>query len=141
MRLLSHKQLTVSVEETQGITYIKEVWSGVLMPTIFHKLVYQSLDIYKAKLKELKGNQKKFLLLADVTKLEIISSKDIEWLADEINPKYEALGFTEQAVIVPKSQSAQTTVSEYEGVTGSFDTRMFLDELSAIRWYLSLINS
>lgn len=141
MRLLSHKQLTVSVEETQGVTYIKEVWSGVLTPTIFHKLVNQSLDIYEASLKKLKGDQNKFLLLADVTKLEVISSKDIEWLSEEVNPKYEALGFTEQAVIVPKSQSAQSTVSEYEGVTGGFNTRMFLDELSAIRWYLSLLKN
>lgn len=138
MRLLSHKQLTVSVEETQGVTYIKEVWSGILTPTIFHKLVHQSLDIYKKKVKELKGEKNKFLLLADVSKLELISSKDIDWLTDEINPQYEAFGFTEQAVIVPKSQSAQTTVSEYEGKTGSFDTRMFLDELSAIRWFLSI---
>ncbi|QSE97428.1 hypothetical protein [Fulvivirga lutea] len=140
MRLFSHEKLTISVEETQGLKYIKEEWSGILTSTIFHKLIYQSLDIYKKELKALKGKNDHFLLLADVSKLELISSKDIEWLTDEINPKYEELGFTKQAVIVPKSQMAQTTVAEYEGQTGGFDTKMFTDELAAKRWFLSLKN-
>lgn len=138
MRLFSNEKLTISIEETQGKKYIKEAWTGVLTTTIFQDLIHQSLEIYKVELPNLIKEGEKFLLLADVSKLEIINAKDIAWLTDEINPKYEKLGFTDQAVIIPKSQMAKSTVAEYEGVTGGFNTKMFVDELSSLRWFNSL---
>ncbi|MTI40952.1 hypothetical protein [Fulvivirga lutimaris] len=139
MKLFKHEKLVITKEEINGVEFIKEVWSGVLSTTIFHKLVLESLKIYREQVPLIKGDSKRFLLFADVSKLEIISAKDIQWLIDEVNLEYEKLGFTEQAVIVPKSQIAQTTVSEYEGVTGSFNTKLFSEELTALRWFLSLL--
>ncbi len=138
MRLFKHEKLIITKEDINDIVYIKEIWSGVLSTTIFQKLINESLAIYRELIPKLKGDNKHFLLLADVTKLEIISSKDIQWLIDEVNMQYEVIGFTEQAVIVPKSQIAQNTVSEYEGITGNFNTKMFTEELTAIRWFLTL---
>lgn len=139
MKLFKHEKLVITKEEINGVEYIKEVWSGVLSTTIFHKLVLESLKIYKEQIPLVKRDNKRFLLFADVSKLEIISSKDIQWLIDEVNLEYEKLGFTEQAVIVPKSQMAQTTVSEYEGMTGNFNTKLFSEELAALRWFLALL--
>ncbi|MEQ8241960.1 hypothetical protein [Fulvivirga sp.] len=139
MKLFKHEKLVITKEEINGVEFIKEVWSGVLSTTIFHNLVLESLKIYREQVPLIKRDSKRFLLFADVSKLEIISAKDIQWLIDEVNLEYEKIGFTEQAVVVPKAQIAQTTVSEYEGVTGSFNTKLFSEELKAIRWFLSLL--
>ena len=138
MKLFKHEKLVITKEEINGVEFIKEVWSGVLSTTIFHKLVLESLKIYREQVTLVKGDNKRFLLFADVSKLEIISAKDIQWLVDEVNLEYVKIGFTEQAVIIPKSQVAQTTVSNYEGQTGAFITKLFAEELSAMRWFLSL---
>jgi hypothetical protein len=139
MKLFKHEKLVITKEEINGVEFIKEVWSGVLSTTIFHNLILESLKIYREQVPLIKRDSKRFLLFADVSKLEIISAKDIQWLIDEVNLEYEKIGFTEQAVVVPKAQIAQTTVSEYEGVTGSFNTKLFSEELKAIRWFLSLL--
>ncbi len=141
MRLFSHDKLVISIEEIQGIKYIKESWSGILTSTIFRELIGKSLIIYKAEIPKLKVDGAKFLLLADVSKLELINSTEIQWLTDEINPKYQSLGITEQAVIAPKSQIAKTTVSNYEGSTDGFETKMFVEELVAIRWFLTRVEN
>ncbi len=139
MRLLSHEKLVVTVEEIQNTAYIKEVWSGVFTSTVFRRLIEKSLEIYREKVPQLKLNEMNFLLFADVTMLELISAKDIDWLSNEVNLQYEEIGFTHQAVIVPKSSIAQGTVANYEGetVAGGFNTKLFPDELSALRWYVA----
>jgi len=124
-------------------SYIYEVWSGVHTSTVFRDLIARSLDLYEKYLPELlEENTSPFMLLfADVTKLELISAKDIDWLTNEINPKYEELGFTHQAVIQPKSQIAQKNVSEYEGEIGGFQTRIFNNDLDARRWFNDFLNN
>ena len=141
MRLFAHDRLVISIEEVQGRKYIKEKWSGVLNASIFHKLIHHSLDLYRQHLPSITTHDARLLLLADVTRIEIISPKDIEWLTEEINPIYEQLGFTHQAVLVPKSQIAQHTVSEYEGISGNFITKMFVNELDGVRWFLEGIKT
>jgi hypothetical protein len=140
MKLFSHEKLVITVDEIQDTTYVKEVWSGVFTSTVFRRLVENSLEIYREHVSKLKCSKCKFLLFADITNLEMINAKDIIWLTDVVNPQYEAIGFTEQAVIIPKSQIAQTTVLNYKGETreGGFNTQLFNDDLSAIRWFTAL---
>lgn len=136
MKLFTHNKLNISTEVMNEIDYIYEVWSGVHTSTAFRKLINQSLEIYKKIVPQLLERNSRLLLLADVSQLELISSKDIDWLTNEVNPKYEKLGFTHQAVIMPKSKIAQKTVSEYEGEEGNFITRTFSDDLKARRWFM-----
>lgn len=141
MKLFTHNKLTISTEVMNHIDYIYEVWSGVHTSTAFRKLINQSLEIYEEVVPQLLKRNNNLLLLADVSQLELISSKDIDWLTEEVNPKYEEIGFTHQAVIMPKSKIAQKTVSEYEGEAGNFVTRTFPDDLKARRWFMEYIEN
>lgn len=137
MNLFTHDRLHISVEEFKGQKYIKEIWIGILTTTLFRELINESLTIYKKYLPKLKQEDEQFLLLADVSKLELISDKDIEWLTDEVNPQYEGLGFTHQAVIIPAGFFAQESVQNYEGETpkGGFDTRLFGNSKEGLSWF------
>lgn len=137
MRIYTHEKLLITIEELQNTTFIKEVWSGVLTTTIFRSLINKSLEIYRDKIPELKGDRESFLLLADITKLELITANDINWLSKDINPQYSQIGFTDQALITPKSKNAQNIVSKYEGEMGGIKTKIFVEELSAVRWFFN----
>lgn len=137
MKLLTTNLLDISIEEMQGHSYIKEVWSGVLSGKRFRELILQSLELYAERVPGLKKDNTKFLLFADTSDIDMISEKEIEWLNTEINTKYEELGFTHQAVVMPKSFFAQQPIQNYEGVSesGKFTTNLFPDNLSALRWF------
>jgi len=137
MKLFSDNKLSISTESMNQESYMSEIWSGVHTSTVFRSLVAQSLNLYEKYVPQLlEKNESPYLLLfADVTKLELISANDIEWLTNEVNPRYKELGFTHQAVIQPKSQIAQKNVSKYEGNIDGFETRIFNNDLDARRWF------
>lgn len=130
MRLYTHPKLRITVEEINNIPYIKEVWRGILNPVVFRDLIDTSLNIYRNEIKKHKvTGQEKFLLYADVTELEMIRQEEITWLETEINPQYEKLGFTHQAVLSPITEIASSKVDEYnsEDETAPFVTKVFKD--------------
>lgn len=127
MRLYTHPKLRITVEEINNIPYIKEVWRGILNPVVFRDLIDTSLNIYRNEIKKHKvTGQEKFLLYADVTELEMIRQEEITWLETEINPQYEKLGFTHQAVLSPITEIASSKVDEYnsEDETAPFVTKV-----------------
>ncbi|WKK74441.1 hypothetical protein QYS49_22235 [Marivirga salinae] len=139
MRLYTHPKLRITVEEINNIPYIKEVWRGILNPVVFRDLINTSLEIYETEIKKHKiTGQDKFLLYADVTELEMIRQEEITWLDSEINPQYEKLGFTHQAVLSPITQIASNKVAEYnnDDENATFLTKVFKDHKKAIKWFL-----
>jgi|GEM_PF-4610145 hypothetical protein len=139
MRLYTHPKLRITVEEINNIPYIKEVWRGVLNPDVFRDLINNSLDVYAKEIKKHKiTGQNKFLLYADVTELEMIRQEEITWLDTEINPQYEKLGFTHQAVLSPITQLASNKVEEYHSNEDDapFVTKVFKDHKKALKWFL-----
>jgi len=139
MRLFTHPKLRITVEEIDNIPYIKEVWRGVFNPAVFRDLIDTSLDIYSKEIKKHKvTGQDKFLLYADVRELEMIRQEEITWLDTEINPQYEKLGFTHQAVLAPITLIASNKVDEYnsEDETAPFVTKVFRDHKKALKWFL-----
>lgn len=139
MRLYTHPKLRITVEEIDNIPYIKEVWRGVLNPVVFRDLINTSLEIYEKENKKHKiTGQNKFLLYADVTELEMIRQEEITWLESEINPQYERLGFTHQAVLSPITQIASNKVDEYNSANDDapFITKIFKDHKTALKWFL-----
>ncbi|WP_375577954.1 hypothetical protein ABWH96_12965 [Marivirga tractuosa] len=139
MRLYTHPKLRITVEEINNIPYIKEVWRGILNPVVFRDLIDTSLDIYAKEIKKHKiTGQEKFLLYADVTELEMIRQEEITWLDTEINPQYEKLGFTHQAVLSPITLIAANKVDEYntDDENASFITKVFRDHKKALKWFL-----
>ncbi len=139
MRLYTHPKLRITVEEINNIPYIKEVWRGILNPVVFRDLINTSLEVYAKEIKKHKiTGQDKFLLYADVTELEMIRLEEITWLDTEINPKYENLGFTHQAVLSPITQIASNKVDEYntEDENAAFVTKVFKDHKKALKWFL-----
>ncbi len=139
MRLYTHPKLRITVEEINNIPYIKEVWRGILNPVVFRDLINTSLEIYETEIKKHKiTGQGKFLLYADVTELEMIRQEEITWLDTEINPEYEKLGFTHQAVLSPITQIASNKVDEYntDDENATFFTKVFKDHKKAIKWFL-----
>ena len=141
MRLYTHPKLRITVEEINNIPYIKEVWRGVFNPVVFRDLIDTSLDIYSKELKKHKvTGQDKFLLYADVSELEMIRKEEITWLDSEINPQYEKLGFTHQAVLAPITQIASDKVDEYNTAdeNAPFVTKVFRDRKQALKWFLDL---
>lgn len=140
MRLFTHPKLRITVEELNGIPYIKEIWRGILNPEVFRDLINTSLEIYKKEIKNHKlTSQDKFLLYADVTELEMIRAEEIKWLEEEINPQYELLGFTHQAVISPVTQIASNKVDDYhsDAEGAPFITNVFKDHKLALKWFLA----
>lgn len=141
MRLYTHPKLRITVEEINNIPYIKEVWRGILNPVVFRDLIDTSLEIYAQEIKKHKiTGQEKFLLFADVTELEMIRQEEITWLDTEINPQYEKLGFTHQAVLSPITLIAANKVDEYntENENASFVTKVFRDHKKALKWFLDI---
>ncbi|ADR20312.1 hypothetical protein MATR_20710 [Marivirga tractuosa] len=139
MRLYTHPKLRITVEEINNIPYIKEVWRGILNPVVFRELINVSLDIYAKEIKKHKiTGQDKFLLFADVTELEMIRQEEITWLDTEINPQYEKLGFTHQAVLSPITLIAANKVDEYntDDEKAPFVTKVFRDHKKALKWFL-----
>jgi hypothetical protein len=139
MRLYTHPKLRITVEEINNIPYIKEVWRGILNPVVFRDLIDSSLDIYKREIPKHKiTGQEKFLLFADVTELEMIRKEEINWLETDINPQYEKLGFTHQAVLSPITQIASNKVDEYHSDEENvpFITKVFKDHKKALKWFL-----
>lgn len=139
MRLYTHPKLRITVEEINNIPYIKEVWRGILNPVVFRDLIDSSLDIYKREIPKHKiTGQEKFLLFADVTELEMIRKEEINWLETDINPQYEKLGFTHQAVLSPITQIASNKVDEYHSdeENAPFITKVFKDHKKALKWFL-----
>lgn len=140
MRLYTHPKLRITVEEINSIPYIKEVWRGILNPVVFRDLIDTSLDIYAKEIKKHKvTGQDKFLLFADVSELEMIREEEITWLDSEINPQYEKLGFTHQAVLAPITRIASDKVDEYEtdDENAPFVTKVFRDHKKAFKWFLA----
>lgn len=137
MKLFTDNMLNISLEDLQGQSYFKEVWSGILAGKRFRELIMQSIEIYEKHIPQINRESEKLLLFADVSDIDMINNKEIEWLEKEVNPIYEKLGFTHQAVIMPRSFFAQNMVKNYEGVSesGRFTTNMFSDELTALRWF------
>ncbi|MGM0582265.1 MAG: hypothetical protein ACQETL_16420 [Bacteroidota bacterium] len=138
MRLYTHPKLRITVEEINNIPYIKEVWRGILNPVVFRDLIDTSLNIYEKEISKHKiTGQHKFLLFADVTELEMIRLEEITWLESEINPQYEKLGFTHQAVISPITELASNKVEEYnsEEDDAPFVTKVFKDHKKALKWF------
>jgi hypothetical protein len=138
MRLYTHPKLRITVEEINNIPYIKEVWRGILNPVVFRDLINTSLDIYANEIKKHKiTGQDKFLLYADVRELEMIRAEEITWLDSDINPQYEKLGFTHQAVLSPITEIAADKVDEYnsDDETGQFVTKVFKDHKNALKWF------
>jgi len=139
MRLYTHPKLRITVEEINNIPYIKEVWRGILNPVVFRDLIDISLNIYSKEIKKHKiTGQDYFLLYADVTELEMIRQEEISWLESEINPQYEKLGFTHQAVLSPITEIASNKVDEYNTVddNATFITKVFKDHKKALKWFL-----
>ncbi|HET8859155.1 hypothetical protein [Marivirga sp.] len=139
MRLFTHPKLRITVEEFNNIPYIKEVWRGILNPVVFRDLIKTSLEIYEKEIKKHKiTGQNYFFLFADVSELEMIRQEEIKWLDEEVNPKYEALGFTHQAVISPVTQIASNKVDEYNSKNDDqpFVTKVFKDQKKALKWFL-----
>lgn len=139
MRLYTHPKLRITVEEINSIPYIKEVWRGILNPVVFRDLINTSLEIYEKEIKKHKiTGQDKFLLYADVTELEMIRLEEITWLDSEINPQYQKLGFTHQAVLSPITQIASNKVDEYntDDEQASFVTKVFKEHKNALKWFL-----
>jgi len=139
MRLYTHPKLRITVEEINNMPYIKEVWRGILNPVVFRDLIDTSLDIYTKEINRHKvTGQDKFLLFADVSELEMIRKEEITWLDSEINPQYEKLGFTHQAVLAPITQIASDKVEEYEtdDEHAAFVTKVFRDRKKAFKWFL-----
>ncbi|MBK6264026.1 hypothetical protein JKA74_03170 [Marivirga sp. S37H4] len=140
MRLYTHPKLRITIEEIRGMPYIKEVWRGIFNPIVFRDLIGNSLEIYKTELPKIKmEDQTKFLLFADTKELELIRNEDITWLNEEINPKYEQLGFTHQAVIAPISQFASNKVDDYHTDDDNlpFVTKIFKEDSLAMKWFLN----
>jgi hypothetical protein len=143
MRLYTHPKLRITVEEINNMPYVKEVWRGVFNSVVFRELIDTSLDIYIKEIKKHKvTGQDKFLLYADVTELEIIRQEEITWLDSEINPQYEKLGFTHQAVIAPITQIASDKVDEYNTAdeNAPFVTKVFRDHKKALKWFLNHVH-
>lgn len=143
MRLYTHPKLRITVEEINNTPYIKEVWRGILNPDVFRDLINTSIEVYTEELKRYKPiEQKLFLLYADVRELEIIGQEEITWLNDEVNPKYESLGFTHQAVLSPIDQIASNTVDDYNSDLDDapFVTKVFKEHKKALKWFLDDLN-
>jgi hypothetical protein len=139
MRLYTHPKLRITVEEINNIPYIKEVWRGILNPVVFRDLIDTSLEIYTTEINKHKvTGQRNFLLFADVTELEMIRIEEITWLESEINPQYEELGFTHQAILPPKTEIASNKVDEYQSddENAPFVTKVFKDHKKALKWFL-----
>lgn len=140
MRLYTHPKLRISVEELHGLPYIREVWRGVFNPLVFRDLIENSLKIYEKELPGIKKNQQdSFLLFADTRDLEMIRMEEINWLNEVINPQYEQLGFTHQAVLAPLSQFASKKVEEVNSDENylPFKTKVFIQEKEATQWFLN----
>jgi len=140
MRLYTHPKLRITVEEINNMPYIKEVWRGILNPVVFRDLIDTSLDIYTKEINKHKvTGQEKFLLFADVSELEMIRKEEITWLDSEINPQYEKLGFTHQAVLAPITQIASDKVEEYDtdDENAAFVTKVFRNRKDAFKWFLN----
>jgi hypothetical protein len=141
MRLFTHPKLRITIEEINSIPYVKEVWRGVFNPVVFRDLIDTSLEIYGSEIKKHKvTGQDKFLLFADVTELEMIRQEEITWLDSEINPQYEKLGFTHQAVIAPITQIASNKVDDYNTADEktAFVTKVFRERKEGLKWFLDI---
>lgn len=144
MRLFTHPKLRITLEELNGISYIKEVWRGVFNSAVFRELIKNSLEIYKQEIPKIKQlKEDKLLLLADVRELELIREEDIDWLNNEVNALYEALGFTNQAVIAPVTELAYNIVEPYHSNAENkpFITKVFKSENEGIRWFIHEIRN
>jgi len=144
MRLFTHPKLRITLEELNGISYVKEVWRGIFNTIVFRELILQSLEIYATEIPKIKhDNGYKLLLLADVRELELIREEDIEWLNNEVNLKYEKLGFTHQAVVAPITEVAYNIVEPYHSNAEKqlFITKVFKSEGEGMRWFIDALKN
>jgi hypothetical protein len=139
MQLLNHPKLKITIEAKGGFSYIKESWIGLINSDTFRSLLLKSIDLYRMNVPGLKPYDGKILLYGDASRMEVIKLEDMEYLATYINPLYEEVGITHQAVIMPKDFLSQQSVKNYEefSKSGKMLTNVFVTEEEAMKWYIS----
>ncbi|MCC5919078.1 MAG: hypothetical protein LAT68_01540 [Cyclobacteriaceae bacterium] len=137
--LYEHENLKIFKVAVDSFEYFHEEWSGMSTSDHFKGLIYESLAVYSKHFDGFRFyKNNKCLLLADVSLHEIVKKEDMAWLAEEINPKYEALGFTHQALLMPLSFIGQMNVKKYEDLSTQIQlkTVMLNTENEALEWFL-----
>jgi hypothetical protein len=137
MILYNHQKLKIILVEKNGIKYLAEVWSGFINSNLFRELLQKSIEIYKSNIDKIKEPDGKVLLYADTSKIEVITKEDLSWCAENINPLYEEMGFTHQAVIMPERFFGQQSIKSYEEISksGKMLTNVFKNEKEALDWF------
>jgi hypothetical protein len=81
----------------------------------------------------------KILLLADASRMEVLKNDDMVWLASEINPQFEEMGITHQAIILPKDFLSQQMVRLYEETSKNsrLNIQVFTNKEDAIKWFIN----
>lgn len=139
MELYKKQKIKVTLEEYNGIAFIKEVWQGIITSEELRMYIKDTLEIYEKQLPKLKQETVFFLLYADISEMELIKKDDMLWLDEYATPRYLACGITHQALIMPKSFFAQQSLKSYEGKTedGKFTTNLFATEREALDWFFN----
>ena len=143
MKLYTHPKLDISIEEVDGIKYFKEVWSGIINTVVFRDLIKITLKIYENEIPKLNNPTNKVLIVSDSREIELIRQEDIEWVMEEIEPIYEKMGITHQALLPPKAFRIQDLIDLYVGSREEVDFHNypFKTEKEGVDWYLGYINS
>lgn len=133
--LYSVKNLRCYVDSS--IPCIVHEWDGYIKSADFRR--------HMLNLQEIAAQQRplypKLSILADTRALGIISRADLDWVVQEINPAYVAMGVTHAAFVMPQDIFGNSSLQRYVVQStkhGDFITQIFADIAAARTWLQSV---
>ncbi len=130
MKLFESADVLISLDES--VPCLEWIGKRAVQSQAFRESEEKSLEFYQQH----KAVHLKLEWFVDARKVRSLLPADIEWVANEILPKFEAVGLTKEAFVVPETALGRFTVKDYseKSKSGKVTIRMFATEEEAKAW-------
>ena len=130
MTLFENADVLIALDES--VPCLEWIGKRAVLSQAFRESEEKSLDFYQ----QYKSVQPNLEWFVDSRNVRSLLPADIEWVANEILPKFEAAGLTKEAFVVPETALGRFTVNDYseKSKSGKVTIRMFATEEEAKAW-------
>lgn len=130
MKLFENDDVLVGLDE--NVPCLEWIGKRPLHSEAFRESEEKSLQFYRQH----KTQYPALEWYVDARKIRSVSSEDLEWVANEILPQFEAVGLTKEAFVMPESALGRFAVKDYseKSQSGKVTFRMFASETDAKAW-------
>ena len=133
MTLFENNAVLISLDVT--VPCLEWIGKGALDSQTFRESEEKSLRFYR----EYKPQYPQLEWYVDARKVGSLVPADVDWVAQEILPQFEAAGLTKEVFVMPEKALGRFVVREYseQSQSGKVTIRMFASAEHAKNWLRS----